>query len=74
MGRLVAFMNETCELLDKCGFFKNFKGNSEVMKNNWIKMFCEDVRLSQDCQRKKIRAQTGNPPVDNMSPTGKILG
>jgi hypothetical protein len=52
----------------------NYKGNSEVMKNNWVKMFCEDKVSSDSCARKKVRAQTGNPPVDNMSPTGKILG
>jgi len=27
---------EKCELLEKCGFFLNFKGNSDVIKNGWI--------------------------------------
>jgi hypothetical protein len=67
-------LTEKCELLDKCGFFRNFNGNSEVMKNNWITMFCDDINQSQTCKRKEIRTQTGKPPVDNMSPTGKIIG
>lgn len=66
-------MIENCELLDRCGFFKSFKGNSEVMKNNWIKMFCEDKVSSETCARKKVRTQTGMPPADNMSPSGKLL-
>jgi hypothetical protein len=55
-----------CELLDKCGFFKNYKGNTEVIKQGWIKMFCEDQTKSERCERKKIRKQTGQPPADNM--------
>ena len=66
-------MSEKCELLDKCGFFLNFKGNSETIKNNWIRMFCEDKKKSEKCKRKEIRTQTGKPPADNMAPTGKML-
>ena len=66
-------MAEQCELLDKCGFFINYKGNTEVVKQGWILMFCENKEKSEKCERKKIRKQTGNPPVDNMTPTGKIL-
>ncbi len=64
---------ETCELLSKCGFFNNYKGNSETIKQGWIKMFCEDKAKSERCERKKIRQATGKPPADNMSPTGKVL-
>ena len=66
-------MPEQCELLDKCGFFINFKGNSEVVKQGWIIMFCEDKERSEKCERKKIRKQTGKPPHDRMTPTGKML-
>jgi hypothetical protein len=66
-------MNGNCELLEKCGFFSNFKGNSEVVKQGWVKMFCENSLKSDTCARKKIRKQTGKPPVDNLSPTGKTL-
>ncbi|MFH0925036.1 MAG: hypothetical protein V1872_05300 [bacterium] len=66
-------MSEKCELLEKCGFFNNFKGNTEVIKEGWIKMFCQNKEKSESCERKKLRKKTGKPPVDNMTPTGKIL-
>ena len=66
-------MSETCELLSKCGFFKNFKGNSEVVKQGWIRNFCESKDKSERCKRKEIRKATGQPPADNMAPTGKLL-
>ncbi len=66
-------MAEKCELLNTCGFFINFKGNSEALSKGWIRMFCEDKKKSEKCERKKIRKQTGKPPADNMAPTGKML-
>ena len=66
-------MSEKCELLNTCGFFINFRGNTEVVKQGWIKMFCESKDKSERCKRKEIRKQTGKPPVDNMTPTGKML-
>lgn len=63
----------SCELLDKCGFFKKFQGNDEVIKNGWIKMYCQSGEKSELCARKKIRKETGNPPPDNMAPNGYII-
>jgi hypothetical protein len=63
---------EKCENLSSCGFFLNYKGNSEVVKNGWIRMFCEDAEKSETCERKKQK-KAGNPPPDNMAPTGKML-
>lgn len=62
-----------CENLSKCGFFLNYKGNSEVIQNSWIRLYCRDKIRSEKCERKKIKKRTGQPPADNMSPTGKIL-
>jgi hypothetical protein len=67
-------MEETCENLAKCGFFVNFKSNTEVVKNSWVRLYCESKAKSENCERKKIKRQTGKPPADNMAPTGKILG
>lgn len=66
-------MVEKCELLDKCGFFLNFTSNLEVIKQKWITLYCEDKSISEQCERKKIRAATGVAPVDNMAPTGKLM-
>jgi hypothetical protein len=65
-------MSESCEFLDHCGFFINFRGNVEVVKNGWIRMYCSDIEKSDKCERKKIRKSTGSSPPDNMSPTGVL--
>jgi hypothetical protein len=72
-NRKEIIMTEKCELLEKCGFFLNFKANTEVVKQGWIRNFCESQEKSERCERKKIRKQTGKPPADNMAPTGKKL-
>lgn len=67
-------MEKQCEFLDQCGFYKNFSGNVEAVRNGWIRMFCSELKKSERCQRKKIRQETGNPPPDNMAPTGQLCG
>lgn len=62
-----------CELLGTCGFFLNFKSHPDVVRQLTIDLYCKDLELSELCERKKIRMQTGKPPADNMSPTGKLL-
>ena len=66
-------MSEQCEFLDKCGFFLNYSANTEVVRQGWVSMYCEDSEKSERCERKKVRALTGMPPADNMCPTGKLL-
>jgi hypothetical protein len=61
-----------CPNLEKCGFFNKFSGNSDVVKNGWIRMYCQDITKSDLCERKKL-AKTGKIPPDNMTPTGKML-
>jgi len=66
-------MPDNCEYLDKCGFFLNYRGNTEVIKQGWVRMYCESEDKSKQCARRKVREQTGQPPADNMCPTGKLL-
>jgi hypothetical protein len=66
-------MPEKCELLEKCGFFKNYNEHAGVLERAWIRMYCESLETSESCERKMFRKQTGHPPVDNMAPTGKML-
>ncbi len=66
-------MSAPCEFLDKCGFFLNYMGNTEVIKQGWIRMYCENQEKSKQCERRKVREHTGRPPADNMCPTGKAL-
>jgi hypothetical protein len=62
-----------CELINTCGFFINFGKNSETLKQGWLRNFCENQERSLLCKRRLIREKTGKPPVDNMTPMGKIL-
>lgn len=66
-------MPNQCELLDKCGFFLKFTTNQEVIKQRWVTLYCEDKGTSELCKRKIIRLSTGEPPADNMAPTGRLL-
>lgn len=66
-------MPQQCELLEKCGFFLNFKGNPEAITESWIRLYCESLEKSEHCERKRIRRETGKPPADNMAPTGRMI-
>ncbi|MFC1766573.1 hypothetical protein ACFL6U_31410 [Planctomycetota bacterium] len=66
-------MAECCELLENCGFFLHYRGQSDVVKHCWIDMFCESEQGYEVCARKAIREQTGEAPADNLTPTGVLL-
>lgn len=66
-------MSDRCERIEKCGFFLNYEGNSEVIKQGWINMFCTNAESSDQCTRKAAFLRTGLAPPDNMAPTGKLL-
>jgi len=48
-------MSAQCENLATCGLFREYQGNSEVIKNGWIRMYCNDILTSEKCQRKQIK-------------------
>ena len=54
-------MAEKCANLEKCGFFNNYRANTEVTKNGWIRMYCESKVRSDTCERKKIKGKNGQP-------------
>jgi hypothetical protein len=66
-------MSAECENLAKCPFFDQFQNNSEVVKNGWVRMYCQSQEKSEQCVRKQHRRRTGTPPPPNMTPTGKML-
>ena len=66
-------VEDTCENLETCGFFNNFKGNTEVIKQGWVRMYCQSREKSERCARKKIKRETGQSPADNMAPTGDMV-
>ncbi len=64
---------QECELLQSCGFFKNYLKSNEELIQLWIKLYCRNKEKSEQCKRKQYRKQHGTPPPDNMSPTGTML-
>ncbi len=62
-----------CEKLPKCGFFNVYYKNNPAIAQSIIKIYCNDFDKSEACERKIYSKKHGNPPEDNMSPTGKIL-
>ena len=64
---------EKRELLEKCGFLKNYNEHARVLARAWIRMYCESLETSESCERKMFRKQTGRPPAENMATTGKML-
>lgn len=66
-------MGGNCEFYDTCGFIQRYKGSGSHLKEGWISMFCNELNMSQNCQRKKMIIELHKHPADNMTPTGKLL-
>jgi hypothetical protein len=66
-------MNKQCDLVDNCAYFRIYEEQRSIAIDVWKKLFCKDIEKSEQCERKKIRRETGEPPPENMSPTGELL-
>ena len=64
--------DEDCELLKQCGFLIRYKGNTEEIKQIWMKNFCKNKLKSKDCERKKYKEKTGKTPPDHKTPIEEI--
>ena len=67
-------MDKKCDLINECAYFKLYEEQRSMAIDVWKKLFCMNISKSEKCERKKIRKETGEPPPDNMSPTGELLG
>ncbi len=54
-------------------FSKKYCTISKVIRERWIGILCGSNEKSQKCRRKQIQNLTGEPPADNMTPTGTLL-
>ncbi|WP_295404483.1 hypothetical protein [uncultured Thiocystis sp.] len=66
-------MSTVCPLFKQCAFLNAFRGQSEVIKENWVVTFCENETHSVHCERRLLEQKTGSVPAPNLSPTGKLL-
>ena len=62
-----------CPIIHKCGFFREFSGDSDVVKQGWVSMYCHSELGQPTCKRLQYLNEHGESPPPNMSPTGKML-
>jgi hypothetical protein len=65
-------MENDCELLSKCGFFKKYADTKELACKGFISQYCQGPK-QKECKRMEYRLKHGIPPSDDMMPTGQII-
>ena len=65
-------MEQQCELLEKCGFFKKYQESKNLACKGFINQYCKGPKLNE-CERKKYREEHGEPPSDDMMPSGQMV-
>jgi hypothetical protein len=65
-------MTQVCEALEKCGFFNKYQGINNLACTGFINQYCKGEKL-HDCERKKYREKHGQPPSDDMMPSGQMV-
>jgi hypothetical protein len=61
-----------CDSLERCGFFKKYQGSIHSACRTMIKMYCQGSKMDL-CKRKAFRKATGQPPPDDMMPSGYTI-
>jgi hypothetical protein len=62
----------SCELLEKCGFFKKHQETKELVCRGFINQYCNGPKQNE-CKRKEYRYEHGVPPGDDMMPSGHLM-
>lgn len=62
----------SCELLEKCGFFKKYQESQNMACRSFIRSYCNGPQKNE-CERKKFREKNGVPPDDDMMPSGQMI-
>ena len=65
-------MENTCELLEKCGFFKKYQSTKDLACKGFIAQYCKGDKMNE-CKRLEYRKKNGVPPTDDMMPSGHII-
>ena len=61
-----------CQLLPTCGFFKKYVTSSRIVCQELIHRYCKG-RDTDQCKRLEYRKAYGNPPDDDMMPSGMVM-
>jgi hypothetical protein len=65
-------MENECELLNKCGFFKKYQSTKDLACKGFMLSYCKGLKMNE-CKRKEYRIKNGAPPIDDMMPSGHIM-
>ena len=65
-------MGKECELLATCGFFKKYQDAKELACKGFVALYCKGENMGK-CARKQYRKEHGQPPSDDMMPTGVMI-
>ncbi len=65
-------MDNQCELLENCGFFKKYQQTRELACRGFINLYCRGPK-QRECKRRDYRFKNGTPPSDDMMPTGQLI-
>jgi hypothetical protein len=65
-------MNQECELLTKCGFFKKYQTAKDLACKGFIQRYCKGPNMNE-CKRMQYRKENGTPPSDDMMPNGQMI-
>ena len=61
-----------CELLEKCSFFIKYRDTLNLACRGFIKTYCEGDKMDE-CKRKEYRLKHGQPPHEDMMPSGQMV-
>ena len=56
-----------CEHVDRCGFFRKFKGRESIIWKAMVKKHCEE---GDDCSRRFMLNSGQKQPSDDLMPVG----
>ncbi|MBU1044006.1 MAG: hypothetical protein KJ915_06370 [Candidatus Omnitrophica bacterium] len=63
---------QSCELLEKCGFFQKYQNTKELACKGFMNRFCKGPEMNE-CKRKEYRQKYGFAPSDDMMPSGQMI-
>ena len=66
-------MSKCCENMERCGFIRKYANDKDGLAvRGFVLMYCQGDK--QDCcKRKEYKMRTGNPPPDEMLPSGTMM-
>ncbi|MBN1589669.1 MAG: hypothetical protein JW888_09150 [Pirellulales bacterium] len=65
-------MESQCAHLETCGFFKKYQAAKDLACKGFIKLYCRGPKMN-NCKRKQYREKHGEPPSDDMLPSGHMI-